>query len=110
MPFHYTANKAIVVFDADGSDDSALRLAYMWARWVIRRELSAAGADDVDLERVGALIKDARRAIERATAIKRYHTNAKKKIDQAAGQVMDLVVEVEEALDAVDAELAEADE
>ena len=40
VPFQYTGNKAIVVFDADDGDDSALRLGYMWARWVVRRELA----------------------------------------------------------------------
>jgi len=107
VPFHQSGNKAIVVFDADGSDDAALRLAYMWARWIVRRELSGAGADDVDLGRVSALIEDARRAIDRASAIKRCHTTAKKSIDQAAEQVAALTCEVQEALDAVAEELAE---
>ena len=40
VPFHHTGNKAIVVFDAEDGDDSALRLGYMWARWVVRRELA----------------------------------------------------------------------
>ncbi|MGZ6905910.1 MAG: hypothetical protein ACXVHZ_12710, partial [Acidimicrobiia bacterium] len=64
VPFHHTGNKAIVVFDAEDGDDSALRLGYMWARWVVRRELAGSAADDVDLERIGGLIEDARRAID----------------------------------------------
>ena len=39
VPFHYAGNKAIVVLDKEGLDDAALRLAYMWARWVVRRDL-----------------------------------------------------------------------
>ena len=48
-----------------------------------------------------------RRAIDRASAIKRCHTTAKKSIDQAAEQVAALTCEVQEALDAVAEELAE---
>ena len=51
------------------------------------------------------LLDDACRALERHTAIKRFHTQAKKSIDQAADQVRDLVGEVHEALDELDAEL-----
>ena len=52
VPFHYAGNKAIVVLDKEGLDDAALRLAYMWARWVVRRDLCGAPADELDLERV----------------------------------------------------------
>jgi len=110
VPFHHSGNRAIVVLDADGHDDAALRLAYMWARWIVRRECAGAGADDVDLERVAALIEDARRAIDRSSAIKRFHTNAKKSIDQASEQLGSLTSEVQDALDAVADELAEADD
>jgi hypothetical protein len=106
VPFHHTGNKAIVVFDAEDGDDSALRLGYMWARWVVRRELAGSAADDVDLDRIGGLIEDARRAIDRVTAIKRSHTQAKKSIDQAGEQVKCLADEVREALDAVAEELS----
>ena len=105
VPFHHTGNKAIVVFDAEDGDDSALRLGYMWARWVVRRELAGSACDDVDLERIGGLIEDARRAIDRVTAIKRSHTQAKKSIDQAGEQVVCLADEVRDALDAVADEL-----
>ena len=56
--------------------------------------------------RAGALpARRRRRALERHTAIKRFHTQAKKSIDQAADQVRDLVGEVHETLDSLDAEL-----
>jgi hypothetical protein len=109
VPFHHTGNKAIVVFDAEDGDDSALRLGYMWARWVVRRELAGSAAEDVDLDRIGGLIEDARRAIDRVTAIKRSHTQAKKSIDQAGEQVSALADEVREALDAVAEELSAAE-
>ena len=42
VPFQYSDDKAIVVLDPDDGDDSALRLAYMWARWTVRRPLCTA--------------------------------------------------------------------
>jgi hypothetical protein len=105
VPFQHFDDKAIVVFDPDDEDDSALRLAYMWARWTVRKNLSVTEEAEVDFERVRCLLDDAARALERHTAIKRFHTQAKKSIDQAADQVRDLVGEVQESLDALDAEL-----
>jgi hypothetical protein len=105
VPFQYNDDKAIVVLDPDDADDSALRLAYMWARWTVRRRLATGDQEGVDLERVAGLLEDASRALERCTAIKRFHTQAKKSIDQAAEQVGDLVGEVGEALEALDADL-----
>ena len=40
VPFQYNDDKAIVVLDPDDGDESALRLAYMWARWTVRRRLA----------------------------------------------------------------------
>ena len=57
VPFHYSDCKAIVVLDPDDGDDSALRLAYMWARWAVRRSLGVSEHDDVDLERVTRLLE-----------------------------------------------------
>jgi hypothetical protein len=105
VAFQHFDDKAIVVLDPDDGDDSALRLAYMWARWTVRKQLSVSDHDTVDLERVGCLLDDAARALERHTAIKRFHTQARKGIDQAAEQAQSLVCEVREALEALDAEL-----
>jgi hypothetical protein len=105
VPFQHFDDKAVVVFDPDDEDDSALRLAYMWARWTVRKGLAVTAEADLDVEHVGCLLDDAARALERHTAIKRFHTQAKKSIDQAADQVRDLVDEVHESLDALDAEL-----
>lgn len=104
-PFHYSDSKAIVVFDKDGGDDTALRLAYMWARWVVRRQIAATSGEDLNLARVASLIEDARRALDRVTNIKRFHSQAKRNIEQAADQVKGLVDEVEQSLDALGAEL-----
>jgi hypothetical protein len=106
VPFHYNDDKAIVVLDPDDDDDSALRLAYMWARWMVRRGLCAGEEQEtVDLERVTSLLTDAARALERHTAIKRFHTQAKKSIEQAADQTRDLVNEVHDSLAELAAEL-----
>jgi len=109
VAFQYSGTKAIVVLDPEGLDDSALRLAYMWARWVVRRELCGAPADELDLERVGTLLDDAARAIDRCTQIRKYHTQARNGIDKAAAELDALVDEVRESLDAISEELA-ADE
>jgi hypothetical protein len=110
LPFQYTDTKAIAVLDKEGADDAALRLAYMWARWVVRRQLAGSAAEELDLARIGRLIDDARRAIERAATVKSCHTRAKNAIEQAGEQVRSLVNEVEQALDALAEELAEAAE
>ena len=105
VPFAHFDDKAVVVLDPDDEDESALRLGYMWARWTVRKSLAVSEEADVDLERVRCLLDDAARALERHTAVKRFHTQAKKSIDQAAEQVCDLVGEVHESLEALDAEL-----
>jgi hypothetical protein len=105
VPFQYFDDKAVVVFDPDDEDDSALKLGYMWARWTVRKGIAVGEEAEVDLERVRCLLDDASRALERHTSIKRFHTQAKKSIDQAADQVRDLVGEVHESLEALDAEL-----
>lgn len=99
VPFVYSDVKAIVVFDKLGTDDAALRLAYMWARWVVRRQLADSSGDDLDLARVTSLIEDARRALERISNIKRFHSTAKRSIKQASEQVEGLSDEVTLALD-----------
>jgi len=106
VPFHYADNRAVVVLDCTGLDDAAVRLAYMWARWVVRRQIATISGEEIDFARVDALMDDARRALERASAVKRCHTTAKKSIDQAADQVDCLVTEVETALDALGAEVS----
>ena len=77
----------------------------MWARWTVRRRLASGEQEGVDLERISGLLDDAGRALERHTSIKRFHTQARKSIDQAGEQVRDLVDEVHVALDELEAEL-----
>lgn len=106
VPFQFFGNKAVVVLDPAGHEDGALRLAYMWSRWVARRALAADGGDaGVDVERAARLINDARLAIERATTIRGSHTKAKRAIDQAGMQLDELSDAVTQALRELSEEL-----
>lgn len=108
-PFSYSGNRAVVVLDKDG-DTAPLRLAYMWARWTVRREGSLLAAAGIDMDRVSLLIASAQQAIERHATIKRGHTQAKRCIDQAGSQVASLVTEIQSVLSDLEAELASDDE
>ena len=50
-PFRWFDRRAIVVLDKDELDPHALRLAYLWARWVATRDASTA-CDGVDTDRL----------------------------------------------------------
>ena len=86
VPFHYIDDKAIVVLDGDGTDDAALRLAYMWARWMVRRKLTSDVVESIDHERVRALIEQARLSIERVKTIRGCHSRATKAIEEAKSE------------------------
>jgi hypothetical protein len=104
-PFAYWGNYAIVVLDKDELDPGALRLACLWARWMVRREL-ADDSTEVSLERVAALIEDARRALDRVTTVRRCHTSAAKRIGEAGAQVDEMATQVQSVLDAIASEIA----
>jgi hypothetical protein len=93
------------VLDKDTMDDGALRLACLWARMMVRRHLSDE-TTEVDFDRVAALIEDGRRALDRITAIRRYHSSARKCIDQASGQAGDMTTELGTVLDQIAAEIS----
>ncbi len=105
MPFHYIDDKAIVVLDDGGTDDAALRLAYMWARWIVRRKLTNDAGEAIDHERVRSLIEQARRSIDRVKTIRSCHSHATKAIDDAKSETSQLADEVREALSDLEAEL-----
>jgi len=104
VPFSYQGNKAIVVFDKDEPDTGALQVAMLWARWVVRRQLCE-DERELDADAIEALVGEAARALNRHTTIKRCHSTAKKKIDEAVGEVAGLVSEVEDVLERLRAEL-----
>jgi hypothetical protein len=104
-PFQWFESKALVVLDKDDLDPHALRLACLWARWIVtRREDSV--CDALDARRVGALIEGARLALKSATTIKGSHTKAKKAIDDAGRQLIDLVDDLDSVLNELDEEVA----
>lgn len=81
-PFVFYDTKAILVIDKEDPEPGALRLAYMWARWTTLRQM-ALDDSELNLERVEALLDDARRELGRISSIKRAHSTAAKKIDEA---------------------------
>lgn len=103
-PFQHYGNRALVVYEP-GTDGFALRLACCWARWIARRQLSAAG-DTVDLDRIGALIEDARQALRAQTTIDRALTTSANKIGEAKKHLGVLVGSVEAALASIETEIA----
>lgn len=104
VPFSYKGDCAIVVLDKDERDPSALRLATMWARWVVRRKLGEEERE-VDTEAIEELVEQASKGLAHQARIKRYHTAARKSIDKAGEEVSALVGEVDEALEALRLEL-----
>jgi hypothetical protein len=88
------------VLDKDRVDDGPLRLACLWARMTVRRQL-ADDSTDVDFERISALIEEGRRGLDRLATVRRDHSSARKSIEQAAGQVGDMASELEAVLDAI---------
>lgn len=103
--FHTYGNKAIVVYDHQEQSDLALRLSVAWARWVVRRQLTA-GADMVDLDHVGSLIEAAREALRTHSTINRALTTSANKISDARGHLETLVADVETALAGIEEEIA----
>lgn len=104
-PFQWFDRRAIVVLDKDELDPHALRLAYLWARWVATRDASNA-TEDVDVDRLLAVIESACRGLKTASAVRGSHTQAKKAIDQAGRQLDALLADVQAALDELQLALA----
>ena len=105
VPFQHNDDKAIVVLDPD--DERRVRAASRLHVGALDGAQGARGRRGGRVRpRAGhGLLDDACRSLERHTAIKRFHTQARKSIDQAADQVRDLIGEVHESLDSLDTEL-----
>lgn len=101
-PFQWFDRRAIVVLDKDELDPHALRLAYLWARWVATRDVSTT-SEGVDVDRLLAVIEGASRSLRTASAVRASHTQAKKAIDQAGRQLDSLLADVQSALDEIEA-------
>jgi hypothetical protein len=96
--FQWFDRRAIVVFDKESLDPHALRLACLWARWLVSREATD-GPETIDAPRVAALIDEARRSLRTASAIRGSHTRARKAVDEAGRQLDTLVGEIDPTLD-----------
>ena len=101
LPFWYSGNRAIVVFDKDDPDPAFLRLGYAWARWVTRRSLADGADDAVNVAEVEAAIKRVRLALTKHATIKACHSGIKKKADEAGIHVAGLVEDVDLAMRAL---------
>lgn len=105
VPFREFGDKAIVVYDKENPDDRALRLACMWARWVVRRKLNTKG-DPIDVHRIESLIGDIRRALGRTSNVKKCHTTAQREIQRAGVEVDTLTAEIDVAIKALAEEVS----
>ena len=97
LPFSWSGNRAVLVYDKDDPSDDALQLAYAWARWICRRDLTADGAA-FDVGRIEAALTRALQAIAKEQAARSCFTAATKKIGEGVGHVTALVDEVRSAL------------
>jgi hypothetical protein len=97
LPFWYSGNRAVLVFDKADPDPKALQLAYEWARWISRRTVHDTG-DSFDVADIHAGVDRVRQALKRHQAIKACHSTIKNKADEARGHVADLVTEVDHAM------------
>ena len=104
LPFSWSGNRAVLVYDKEIQDNNALQLAYAWARWVCRRNLTAdKGA--IDAELVEAALTRARQALAKQQSARGCFTFAIKKINEGADHVTDMVDEVRVALAQLSEEL-----
>jgi hypothetical protein len=97
LPFMWSGKRAILVYDKDDPDDGALQLAYAWARWICRRDLTG-GDKSLDAGRIEAALTCARQALQRQQAARSCFTAAAKKISEGSGHVDNLVDEVRASL------------
>jgi hypothetical protein len=97
VPFMHAGCKAIVVFDREELDERLLWLSYCWARWVVRRELASTG-EEVDSERVLALVERVARGLDKATPIKACLTGAGRKLEEARRHLDELLADADAAL------------
>lgn len=99
--------KAILVVDKDDPDRGAVRLAYTWARWMVRRQL-ATSESNLNLDRIEGLLDDAKRELTRVSAVRRALSTATKKIGEAGGEVNVMTDNLHGLLDALCEEIGDS--
>jgi hypothetical protein len=108
MPFGIFGNKAVLVLDKDDPDELCIQIAYAWARGLARGSCTEL-ADQVDLERIEALVDDATRALGDARYVRKGHTMARKGIEEAGRHLESLTRDVQMALADLRTEIAKAE-
>lgn len=98
LPFWYSGNRAILIYDKHDPEPRGLQLAYEWARWVCRRARTNV-EPQLDLDAVMAAVERARQALRRHQTVKACHSAIKKKADEAGGHVADLVGDINQAVE-----------
>jgi hypothetical protein len=96
VPFAYSGNRAVVVYDREHPDEQVLQVAYAWARWMTRRALSA--DDSLDAETILAALRDAEAGLSKKTQVLTGLTQANNGIEMARKAVEALADQVAEAL------------
>jgi hypothetical protein len=104
VPFAPYGERAVLVIDKDNPDESAVRLAYMWARWVARRRLGENNAS-IDIDKIETLISDTIRSLQHASQVRRGHTMAKKGIMEAGEHLDTMTREIESTMDELRSEI-----
>jgi len=104
LPFWYSGDKAIVVYDRDDPDPAPLALACLFARWVVRRRWAPAGTGP-DPERMAAGIDRIQRALTRVSTIRRNLSTSAKATGDAREQLDELVGDIRSGLAELSAEV-----
>jgi len=99
-PVRWFASRAIVVLDKNDPDPQALRLALMFARIEVQRRAHLRH-DGVDTEELLDLLDRGQRTIARHALVKRSHSAAQRSISSAAGQVQEIVDDVDDVLQSI---------
>lgn len=98
VPFWWSGNHAVLVYDKDDPDPRCLQLAYAWARWIARREMIISDEGELDVAGIEAALSRARQALARHQTIKACHSAAKKRIEEASLHVADVFSGIDDAL------------
>ena len=105
VPFTYFANKAIVVLDPEPPSEQTLELRLHVGSLGGPQGARSRRHRPLDVDRIEAIIGDARRGLTRISTIRRCHSTAKRQIEAASGEVDALISDVDGALCALALEL-----
>jgi hypothetical protein len=100
VPFAQYGDKAVLVIDKDDPDEGAVRLAYIWSRWVAKRKLGEE-VESIDTAKIDDQIDEATRSLEHVTHMKKFHTQAKDRIEDASTHLESMAREIKSALKAI---------